>query len=264
MGSSGCTGFPSPTQSVRGAQCRTIEFPDAGRRRGEGVCSQLPMSIWRGNLSWQWQEASDKASEVDLSQSWPGCGLGSSGRRRGLWFAASSPAPAVLGPGCPRGACPGRVRTHEHLHHDEHGVVVLHGRMMAWNSKEARACARPGCSARLGSIRSAPGASPTSSLAARTAGSTRQPHRALRGRPWLTRSTAFARCRPGSRTAGARCNTRVARLGSACFAAAVRARCWPSATTRPRSPDGDVAVAAIVRSWVLEISSNVQAPPLLG
>jgi hypothetical protein len=34
------------------------------------------------------------------------------------------------------------------------------------------------------------------------------------------------------------------------------------ATTRPRSPDGDVAVAAIVHSWVLEISSNVQAHPL--
>ena len=33
-------------------------------------------------------------------------------------------------------------------------------------------------------------------------------------------------------------------------------RCWPSATTRPRSPNGDVAVAAIVRSCVLEISSR--------
>ena len=66
----------------------------------------------------------------------------------------------------------------------------------------------------------------------------------------------------GSRTAGARCNTRVARLGPACFAAAVRARCWPSATTRPRSPDDDVAVAAIVRSWVRGIASNLQAQPL--
>jgi hypothetical protein len=106
---------------------RTIEFPDAGPHGGEGVRSQLPMSIWRGNLSWQWQEASDKASEVKLSQSWPGCGHGSSGRRRGLWFAASSPA-SRLGPGSPRCACLGRVRPHEHLHHDEHGVVVLHGR----------------------------------------------------------------------------------------------------------------------------------------
>lgn len=69
---------------------------------------------------------------------------------------------------------------------------------VAWwlETPKKLAHARPGCSARLGSIRSAPGASPTSSLAARTAGSTWQPHRALGGRPWLTRSTAFARCRP--------------------------------------------------------------------
>ena len=57
--------------------------------------------------------ASDrKASEVDLSF---GCGaaMGSSGRRRDPWFAASLPARAFPGPGSPRGACPGRVRTHD-------------------------------------------------------------------------------------------------------------------------------------------------------
>lgn len=41
---------------------------------------------------------------------------------------------------------------------------------------------------------------------------------------------------PRVENSGARCNTRVARLGPACLAAAVPARCWPSATTRPRSP----------------------------
>jgi hypothetical protein len=99
----------------------------------------------------------------------------------GLRFAASS---AALGSGCPRGGSPGRVRTHEQLHHDEHGIVVPHGRMAAWNSKEARTRARPGCSPLPGSIRSARVASvhaaPTRSLAARTAGSTRRSYRAPR------------------------------------------------------------------------------------
>jgi hypothetical protein len=44
------------------------------------------MSIWRGNLSWQWQEASDKASEVDLRQSWPGARP---------WFFRQAPGPLV-------------------------------------------------------------------------------------------------------------------------------------------------------------------------
>ena len=57
-------------------------------------------------------DADRKVSEVDLSFGW-GAAMGSSGRRRGPWFAASSPAPAFLGPGSPRGACPGCVRTHD-------------------------------------------------------------------------------------------------------------------------------------------------------
>jgi hypothetical protein len=94
-------------------------------------------------------------------------------------------------------------------------LLSLHGRHGGLELQRSSSMRPAGCSARLGSIRSARGASPTSSLAARTAGSTRRPHRALRGRgrPWLTRSTAFARCRPRVETAGARCNTRVARLG---------------------------------------------------
>jgi hypothetical protein len=139
---------------------------------------------------------------------------GVSGRRRGLWFAASSPSPAVLGAGCPSGGCPGVSELMSIFITTSMGLLSS---TVAWwlGIPKKLEHARPGCSARLGSIRSARGASPTSSLAARTAGSTRRPHRALRGRgrPWLTRSTAFARCRPRVETAGARCNTRVARLG---------------------------------------------------
>jgi hypothetical protein len=85
------------------------------------------MSIWRGNLGWQWQEASDKASEVDLRQSWPGAALVLPAGAEAFGLLHDH-RPAVLGPGSSRGACLERVRPHEHLHHDEHGVVVLHGR----------------------------------------------------------------------------------------------------------------------------------------
>jgi len=194
------------------------------------------MSIRRGNLGWQWQEASDEASEVDLSQSWPGCGLGSFGRRRGLRFAASS---AALGSGCPRGGSPGRVRTHERLHHDDHGVVVPHGRMAAWNSKEARTRARPGCSPQPGSIRSARVASvhaaPTRSLAARTAGSTRRSYRAPR--PTLAHKINCVRSLPPP---GREQQERAMQhADGASRASMLRCRgggtCWPSAISRRRS-----------------------------
>ena len=154
------------------------------------------VSIRRGNLGWQGHEPQMRRARS--SSVLAGRRLGSFGKRRGLRFAASS---AALGSGCPRGGSPGRVRTH--MSSFITTSMELLSPTVAWRLGIPKKLehARPGCSARLGSIRSAPGASPTSSLAARTAGSTRQPRRALGGRPWLKRSTAFARCRPGSRTA---------------------------------------------------------------
>jgi hypothetical protein len=153
---------------------------------GEHLARQSPLAVAR---------ASDRKA---LARVRPGFSL----QAPRPWFAASSAAPGVLGPGSPRGACPGHVRTQEHLHHDEHGVVVHHGRMVAWNSKEARA--RPaGLFGAPSSIRSARGAylraAPTSSLAARTAGSTRWPHRAPRGRHWLTGSNCVRSLPPPGR-----------------------------------------------------------------
>jgi hypothetical protein len=94
------------------------------RNHDETIASSMAIAtmirnvVWRSAvyhraLSPRRPKASDRqASEVDLSFGW-GAAMGSSGRRRGPWFAASSPAPAFLGLGSPRGACPGRVRTHD-------------------------------------------------------------------------------------------------------------------------------------------------------
>jgi hypothetical protein len=190
-----------------------------------------------------------QASEVELSL----------GRVRPGFFrqaprplvAASSPAPAVLGPGCRRGACRAASELMSIFITTSMGLLSS---TVAWwlGIPKKLEHARPGCSARLGSIRSAPGALPTSSLAARTAGSTRQPHRALGGRPWLTRSTAFARCRSGSRTAerdatrGWRVSGQHASPPRCRHAAGLRR---PLGGARPMA----MSPAAIVRSWVLGI-----------
>src|SRR5512133_3656098 len=130
--------------------------------------------------------AVDKASEVDLRQSWPGAALVLPAGAEAFGLLHHH-RPAVLGPGNSRGACLERVDLMSIF--ITTSMALLFSTVVACNSKEARTRARPGCSPQPGSIRSAREASlhaaPTRSLAARTAGSTRRSHRALRGRPWL-------------------------------------------------------------------------------
>ena len=133
---------------------------------------------------------------------------------------------------------------------------------VAWwleNSKEARACARPSCSARLGSIRSAREhrrrARRQQGPQVRLAATPRAP------RPTLAHKINCVRSLPPGREQQERDATRGWRVSGQhapprCRHAAGLRR--PLGRARPMA----MSPAAIVRSWVLGISSNLQPQPL--
>jgi hypothetical protein len=174
----------------------------------------FPASIWRGNLSWQWHEP-------QIVRRWPGCGLGSSSRRRGLGLPHHHRRQASWARAVHVVVAQGMS---ELMSIFITSMALLSSTVARWLGTPKKLRRTPGRVVRraeldsLGTRGASLRAAPTSSLAARTAGSTRRlTPRAPR--PVLARKINCVRSlRPGSRTVERDATRGWRGLGPVCFA----------------------------------------------